>query len=159
MAPTRNYKRGLQVIKENFTIERVTGYECVPGRQQTIYWDKKQQGLGLRVTASGVKSYVVDTAFSQEQLLDGVDAPTGIQIMNVHKAKGKQFDGVIVVREGRRDQNGFESSFVWRDDTAPYAKSRRIVRVAITRAQTHALILDPMWPRCPIIGKHALAKA
>lgn len=60
MAPTRHYKRGLQVIKENFTIERVTGYECVPGRQQTIYWDKKQQGLGLRVTASGGKSYVFE---------------------------------------------------------------------------------------------------
>ncbi|MFL9954221.1 UvrD-helicase domain-containing protein [Paraburkholderia nemoris] len=100
----------------------------------------------------------LDAAFAQEQLLDGVDAPTGIQIMNVHKAKGKQFDGVIVVREGRRDQNGFASSFVWRDDAPPYAKSRRIVRVAITRAQTHALILDPMWPRCPIIGNHRLTR-
>lgn len=60
MAPTRHYKRGLQVIKKNFTTERVAGYECVPGRQQTIYWDKKQQGLGLRVTASGVKSYVFE---------------------------------------------------------------------------------------------------
>lgn len=48
------------MTKENFTIERITGYECVPGRQQTIYWDKKQQGLGLRVTASGVKSYVFE---------------------------------------------------------------------------------------------------
>ncbi|WP_320339055.1 Arm DNA-binding domain-containing protein [Burkholderia cenocepacia] len=48
------------MIKKNFTTERVAGYECVPGRQQTIYWDKKQQGLGLRVTASGVKSYVFE---------------------------------------------------------------------------------------------------
>ncbi|TCW87009.1 ATP-dependent helicase [Burkholderia sp. SRS-46] len=101
----------------------------------------------------------LDAAFAQEQLLDGVDAPTGIQIMNVHKAKGKQFDGVIVVRESRPSQNGFESSFVWRDDTVPYAKSRRIVRVAITRAQHHALILDPMWPRCPLIGNHRLTRS
>ncbi len=100
----------------------------------------------------------LDAAFAQEQLLDGVDAPTGIQIMNVHKAKGKQFDGVIVVRESRPSPNGFESSFVWHDDTVPYAKSRRIVRVAITRAQHHALILDPLWPRCPIIGDHRLAR-
>ncbi|MFX1689848.1 UvrD-helicase domain-containing protein [Paraburkholderia sp. A2RI-6] len=101
---------------------------------------------------------VLDTALAQEQLLDGVDAPTGIQIMNVHKAKGKQFDGVIVVREGRPGPHGFESSFLWRDDSAPYAKSRRIVRVAITRAQHHALLLDPLWPRCPILGNHALAR-
>ncbi|WEY40076.1 UvrD-helicase domain-containing protein [Paraburkholderia sp. SUR17] len=101
----------------------------------------------------------LDAAFAQEQLLDGIDAPTGIHIMNVHKAKGKQFDGVIVVRESRPSRNGFESSFVWRDDTVPYAKSRRIVRVAITRAQHHALILDPMWPRCPIVGTHRLARS
>ncbi|WP_080418961.1 tyrosine-type recombinase/integrase [Burkholderia ubonensis] len=48
------------MTKENFTIERIAGYRCAPGRQQTIYWDKKQQGLGLRVTASGVKAYVFE---------------------------------------------------------------------------------------------------
>jgi hypothetical protein len=39
--------------KENLTPERVTTYACEPGRQQTIFWDKKQPGLGLRVTATG----------------------------------------------------------------------------------------------------------
>jgi integrase len=48
------------VKKENFTPERVAGYACEPGRQQSIYWDKKQQGLGLRVTASGGKAYVFE---------------------------------------------------------------------------------------------------
>jgi integrase len=48
------------VKKENFTPERVAGYACEPGRQQTIYWDKKQQGLGLRVTTSGGKAYVFE---------------------------------------------------------------------------------------------------
>ncbi|MFM0072236.1 tyrosine-type recombinase/integrase [Paraburkholderia sediminicola] len=46
--------------KENLTPERVTAYECWPGRQQTIFWDKKQPGLGLRVTASGSKAYVFE---------------------------------------------------------------------------------------------------
>ncbi|MGF6411493.1 UvrD-helicase domain-containing protein [Paraburkholderia sp. MM5482-R1] len=101
----------------------------------------------------------LDSAFAQEQLLDGVEPPTGIQIMNVHKAKGKQFDGVIVVREARYTGKQAESSFVWRDDVSPYIKSRRIVRVAVTRARNHTLILDPLWPTCPILGRHALTKS
>ncbi|MDP3512972.1 MAG: integrase family protein, partial [Sulfuritalea sp.] len=35
--------------------------ECEPGKQQTIYWDAKTPGLGLRVTATGAKSYIFET--------------------------------------------------------------------------------------------------
>lgn len=49
-----------------------------------------------------------------------------------------------------------ESSFVWRNDEPPYEKSRKVLRVGITRARIHTLILDPMWPRCPILKGHAL---
>lgn len=47
--------------RENFTSERVAGFKCVPGRQQSIYWDGKTPGLGLRVTAKGAKSYIFET--------------------------------------------------------------------------------------------------
>lgn len=45
----------------NFTAERVAGLQCEPGKQQTIFWDGKARGLGLRVTASGAKSYIFET--------------------------------------------------------------------------------------------------
>lgn len=98
----------------------------------------------------------LDQALAQEQILDGVEPPTGLQVMNFHKAKGKQFDGVIIVREARRTGSAIESSFVWRGDTAPYPKSRRVLRVGITRAKIHTLILDPLWPGCPILSGHNL---
>ena len=47
--------------KENFTAGRVEGFECEPGKAQRIYWDGKAPGLGLRVTASGAKSYIYET--------------------------------------------------------------------------------------------------
>jgi len=96
------------------------------------------------------------TALAQEQILDGAESPRGLHVMNIHKAKGKQFDGVILVREVRRTPVGVESSFVWRDDTAPYVKSRRLIRVAATRARTRLLILDPVWPACPLMKGHRL---
>lgn len=98
----------------------------------------------------------LDQALAQEQILDGVEHQDRIQVMNFHKAKGKQFDGVMIVREARRTTAGVDSSFVWRGDEAPYLKSRRVLRVGITRARAHVLILDPMWPNCPLMAKHVL---
>jgi DNA helicase-2/ATP-dependent DNA helicase PcrA len=98
----------------------------------------------------------LDTALAQEQILDGVEAPLGLQVMNFHKAKGKQFDGVIIVREVRRHGADVESSFVWRGDQAPHTKSRKLLRVAITRASHHTMILDPLWPQCPMLAGHIL---
>ncbi len=46
---------------ENFTADRVAGYQCKPGKQQTIHSDRKTPGLGLRVTAAGAKSYIFQT--------------------------------------------------------------------------------------------------
>jgi integrase len=45
---------------ENFTAELVKKFECQAGKQQSIYWDGKTPGLGLRVTAKA-KSYIFQT--------------------------------------------------------------------------------------------------
>tara|TARA_R110000850_G_scaffold258988_1_gene385789 strand:- start:8953 stop:10713 length:1761 start_codon:yes stop_codon:yes gene_type:complete len=98
----------------------------------------------------------LDQALAQEQILGGIEAPAGLQVMNFHKAKGKQFDGVIIVREARRTAAGVQSSFIWRGDEAPHPKSRKVLRVGITRARIHTLIVDPIWPACPILSRHKL---
>jgi DNA helicase II / ATP-dependent DNA helicase PcrA len=80
-------------------------------------------------------------------------------VMNWHKAKGKQFDAVILLREPRFGADGKrESSFVWRGDEPPYSKSRRLVRVAATRARDCLIILSPNWPACPLLEGHILGK-
>ena len=99
----------------------------------------------------------LDIALTQEQILDGADS-LGVHVMNVHKAKGKQFDGVILVREARHTKDSVESNFVWRGDEDPYAKSRRLLRVAATRARESLVLLDPRWPDCPLLKGHDLGK-
>ena len=74
----------------------------------------------------------------------------------IHKSKGKQFDGVIVIREGRHNGRRLVSSFVWRDDDPPYWRSRKILRVGVTRARIHTLILERVFPACPIMAGHNL---
>ena len=92
----------------------------------------------------------LDHALAQEQLLSGNDHLEGIHVMNMHKCKGKQFDGVVLYRA----QNG--SPFVWPSDPAPHRKSRKVLHVAITRARKHVLVLDEISSSCPIIDPHTL---
>lgn len=49
------------MAKVNFTAERVSSFEAVPGKDQTIYWDAKAAGLGLRVTPNGARSYIFES--------------------------------------------------------------------------------------------------
>jgi DNA helicase-2/ATP-dependent DNA helicase PcrA len=70
--------------------------------------------------------------------------------MNMHKCKGKQFDGVVLYRQQHH------SPFVWRNEAAPQTASRRYLHMAITRARFHVLILDEAGSTCPIMGPHTL---
>jgi len=54
--------------RENFTAGRVAGFKCEPGKSQSIFWDGKTPGLGLRVTRAGVKSYIFETRLNSKTL-------------------------------------------------------------------------------------------
>lgn len=54
--------------RENFTAERVAGYQCTAGKNQTIFGDAKTPGLGLRVTAAGSKSYIFETRLNNKTI-------------------------------------------------------------------------------------------
>ena len=43
---------------DNFTADRVATFKCKAGSKQSIFWDGKTPGLGVRVTSSGAKSYI-----------------------------------------------------------------------------------------------------
>ncbi len=114
----------------------------------TEIWQRDGRYTGARAA--------VEAGLAQDQLLGGIDDPSGIQVMTIHKAKGKQFDGVVLVRSMRHEGQKMQSDFVWKGDTAPYTRSRKILMVGITRAKLHTLILDPVFPECPLLHGHKL---
>jgi DNA helicase-2/ATP-dependent DNA helicase PcrA len=88
-------------------------------------------------------------SLSQQQLLSATtDELRGIHVMNAHKCKGKQFDGVVLYRQQ------FHSPFVWAKDQSPFLASRRLLYMAVTRARKHVLILDEMSSKCPILDPY-----
>ncbi|OIQ84559.1 hypothetical protein GALL_336270 [mine drainage metagenome] len=52
---------GKRQQRENFTAGRIAAFACPEGKQQAIYWDGKQPGLGLRVTAAGARAYIFES--------------------------------------------------------------------------------------------------
>ncbi|WP_026530745.1 UvrD-helicase domain-containing protein [Haematomicrobium sanguinis] len=64
--------------------------------------------------------------------------PRGCVLMTIHRAKGKEFDGVLLV-EGQYQGNFFRDT----DTEVQRAASRRLLRVGITRARHQVAIIRP----------------
>lgn len=78
----------------------------------------------------------------QERLIAADRDPQGCVLMNMHKAKGKEFDGVVLVKGAFK--LGF---FDKRYEGPPYERSRRLLRVdsrlaTIVRPQTADPLVD-----------------
>ena len=44
--------------KVNFTAGRIATFACLDGQSEAYLWDSTQPGLGLRLRASGNKTYI-----------------------------------------------------------------------------------------------------
>jgi len=81
---------------------------------------------------------LVKRILDRERILAADRNPQGCVLMTIHKAKGKEFDGVVLV-EGQ-----FESQFFNPNrEQPPYPQSRRLLRVGITRARRQVAIVRP----------------
>lgn len=88
---------------------------------------------------------LLDDAIMQEHFASSTRKWEGIQVMNIHKSKGKEFDEVII----------YEGSFqrILRNgaDEKQKAQALLALRVAVTRAMKKTLILTPKKEPCPFV--------
>lgn len=106
-------------------------------------WQSQGNYRGARVA--------LDTALAEDQLLSGANELHGIHVMTVHKAKGKEFDAVIVFDDPNSSPLIFASN-----EPSPYPRSRRLLRVGITRARHHVLMLTDMYRPSELLTNHHL---
>lgn len=88
--------------------------------------------------AYGQAREIVRRAIDQATLVSVRTDPRGVVLMTMHKSKGKEFDGVVLV-EGTHSSPFLNTN---RED-APYHESRRLLRVGITRARNRVVMLRP----------------
>ncbi|MBY0576368.1 MAG: integrase family protein [Gallionellaceae bacterium] len=72
--------------RENFTAERVAGFKCEAGKKQSIYWDGKTPGLGLRVTSAGSKAFIFETRLNGKTIRMTIGDP---RTWGIGKAQGE----------------------------------------------------------------------
>lgn len=107
--------------------------------------DALASGLGDRWLASSSyegASDLVKRILEQERLIAAERDPQGCILMNIHKSKGKEFDAVVLV------EGAFKSGFFdERTEKAPFERSRRLLRVGLTRARALVTIVRPQKAR------------
>jgi DNA helicase-2/ATP-dependent DNA helicase PcrA len=103
--------------------------------------DALASGLGDRWLVSSSyagASDLVRRILDQERLIAAERDPQGCILMNMHKAKGKEFDAVVLI------EGAFKSSFFdERTEQPPFERSRRLLRVGLTRARTLVTVVRP----------------
>jgi len=94
---------------------------------------------------SGARA-IVSTALLQEHFSNSTRVWTGVNLMTIHKSKGKEFDEVVVF-EGSRTGRLLRDNATGRETE----QARLALRVAVTRAKQRTTILTPSWASCPLV--------
>jgi DNA helicase-2/ATP-dependent DNA helicase PcrA len=89
---------------------------------------------------------IVSAALLQEHFSNSTRVWTGVNLMTIHKSKGKEFDEVVIF-EGSRNGR------LLRENATPreIEQARLTLRVGVTRARQRTIVLTPNWAACPLI--------
>jgi len=89
---------------------------------------------------------IVAGALLQEHFSSSTRVWRGVNIMTIHKSKGKEFDEVVIFEGARTGRLLRENATIHETEQA-----RLMLRVAVTRARQRTTVLTPKWTSCPLL--------
>lgn len=117
--------------RENFTAERVAGFKCKPGKKQSIYWDGKTPGLGLRVTAAGAKAFIFETRLNGQTIRMTIGDP---RHWSIGKAQAEASRLKVMTDQGI-DPRQVKAEAIAAKEVKAAAKREQEAREALTVAE------------------------
>ena len=116
---------------ENFTTGRIAEFKCKSCAKQSIYWDGKTPGLGLRVTNTGCKSYIFETKLHGRTLHITIGNP---KTWPLGKAQ-KEASRLKVMTDQGLDPRQVKANEVAAKEAAIATKKAREAREVVTVSQ------------------------
>lgn len=136
--PTQDWLSARDVLAKTSGLDDI----FAEARMMRLFRARDEVGGTLAATWLATGGYAgaqraVELALDRQVLMSADREPSGCVLMSIHKSKGKEFDGVILV-EGAHASPFFDSR-----EKPPHPASRRLLRVGITRARTLARLVRP----------------
>lgn len=127
--------------KKNFTSEAITTFQCKEGKAQTIFWDAKTTGFGLRVTSTGAKSYIFETSLNNKTIRITIG---DVSIYSISQAREEAINLKAMTNKGI-DPRQVKADQIANDEAR--AKTRKAeVNAKLIQDKQESLILGKVWP-------------
>ena len=131
-----------------FTRARVEAAACAPGKSQALYWDTKQPGLGLRVTAAGARSFIFEGKLGRQTIRMTI-GPASMPIRAAKDQKGKPVTAgadTVAARYAAQMAEGIDPRAVKAQRIADQQTQRDAVK--LERAKRELLALEAWAVYC-----------
>lgn len=122
------------MAKVRFTAGRIEDFKCEAGKPQSFLWDAVSPGLGLRVTASGAKSYIFQAKLNQQAIRITIGDP---RTWNIADAQAEARRLKVIVDSGQ-DPRKLKADELAAKEAASVAEQAKRTRESIT--------LGDIWP-------------
>lgn len=150
-----------------FTRTRVDASTCPPGKSQALFWDTKQPGLGLRVTAGGKRTFIFEWRLGRQTVRMTIGpASMPIRVPKDRKgnptgpgADGEALRLMALVKAGT-DPRVEKAATMARDVAQREAVAAQRARESVTVAEAWADYLEarsPKWSPRSLLNHQQMA--
>lgn len=144
--------------KKNFTTGVIAKAQCDPGKNQTIFYDAKTPGLGLRITIAGVKAYIFESRLNGKTLRLTIG---DVRSWTLAKAQDEAARLKVMVNQGI-DPRQVKADQVAAKKTADAAKKAQEDRETVTVSKAWAEYVTarkPLWSELHIRDHEKIMQA